>query len=133
MDKQIFTLTRTNRRFVAETIRDSPDGHMVIVSEPTRTLDQNALLWPLLTEVSRQVVWYGRKLTPNQWKSFFTAALFGMDVVPNMDGTGFVALGERTSTMSKKKFSELIELIFAFGSERNVRFAAPKDQYLARV
>ncbi|SIT50486.1 P21 prophage-derived protein NinB (fragment) [Paraburkholderia piptadeniae] len=133
MDKKIFTLTGTNRRLVAEAIRDSPNGHMVVISEPTRSLDQNALLWPLLTEVSRQVVWYGRRLTPNQWKSFFTAALSGLDVVPNIDGTGFVALGEATSTMSKRKFSDLIELIFAFGADREVRFAAPKDHYLGRL
>lgn len=125
MDKQIFTLTRTNRRTIAETIRDSPDGYMVIVSEPTRTLEQNALLWPLLTELSRQVDWYGRRLTPNQWKSFFTASLLGIDCVPNLEGTGFIALGESTSTMGKKKFSDLLELILAFGADKGVRLIAP--------
>lgn len=40
--------------------------------------------------------------------------------------TGFVALGQRTSTMSKGTFSELVELIFAFGAERGVRWSEPK-------
>jgi hypothetical protein len=129
MDKQIFTLARANRRYIAEQIRDSPDGYKVVISEPTRTLDQNALLWPLLTEVSKQVDWYGNRLTPDEWKAVFTASLKQQKVVPGIDG-GFVVVGLSTSAMGKRLFSDLIELIYAFGEQRGVRFSAPKDRYL---
>ncbi|MBD1412902.1 recombination protein NinB [Burkholderia contaminans] len=129
MDKQIFTLTPTNRRFVAEVLHNAPDGYVATISEPTRTLEQNSLLWPLLTEVSKQVVWYGKKLTPAEWKDVFTAALRKQTVVPGIDG-GFVVCGLSTSTLGKKMFSDLIELIFAFGAEHGVKFAAPKSHYL---
>ena len=132
MDKKIFVLTPTNRRFVAENIRDSSDGYVVTISEPTRTLEQNALLWPLLTEVSKQVDWYGRKLSKEEWKDVFTAALRKQTVVPGIDG-GFVVCGRSTSSFGKKMFSDLIELIFAFGADHGVRFAAPKSHYLARL
>lgn len=33
------------------------------------------------------------------------------------------ALGQRTSTMSKRTFSDLVELIYAFGAERGVRWS----------
>ena len=130
MEKRIFTLTPTNRRFVAEHIRDTDDGHMVSITPPTRTLQQNALLWPLLGEIASQVNWYGQKLTSAEWKDVFTAALKQQKVVPGLDGNGFVVCGMSTSVMSKKLFSDLVELIFAFGSERGVRFAAPKAAYL---
>jgi hypothetical protein len=41
-----------------------------------------------------------------------------MDVVPNLEGTGFVALGLSTSKMSKREFSDLLELVNAFAAER---------------
>lgn len=94
---------------------------VVEIKEPTRNLEQNAKLWAMLSEVSRQVDWYGRKLTPENWKHVFTASLSKQDVVPGIDG-GFVVLGKSTSSMSKREFAELIELIYAFGAERGVKF-----------
>jgi hypothetical protein len=100
----------------------APDGFVVTISEPTRTLEQNALMWPLLQEVSRQVDWYGQKLTDEEWKDVFSASLKKQKVVPGLDG-GFVVCGQRTSKMSKKEFSELIELIYAFGAQKGVKFS----------
>lgn len=119
--KRIFRLMDSSvRERAAQECWNAPDGAVVRFSEATRSLDQNALLWKLLTEVSEQVVWYGRKLDPESWKHIFTSSLKRMDVVPNLDGTGFVALGLSTSRMTKREFSELIELIHAFCAERGV-------------
>jgi hypothetical protein len=86
-----------------------------------RTLDQNAKLWPMLKNVSEQVNWYGHWLKPDEWKDVFSASLKAeLKVVPTIQGTGFVVLGLRTSKMSKKKFADLIEFIYAFGAEQNV-------------
>lgn len=103
----------------------APAGHVVTISEPTRSLEQNALLWPLLEEVSRQVEWYGKKLSPESWKHVFSASIRKLDVVPNLEGTGFVTLGQSTSQMSKREFSDLIETIYAFGAQRGVEFKEP--------
>jgi hypothetical protein len=46
--------------------------------------------------------------------------------VPNIDGNGFVVLGARTSRMSIKEMSDMIELCFAFGAQNGVKFSAPK-------
>ena len=89
-----------------------------------RSLAQNSRLWPMLTDVSRQVDWYGRKLNPWAWKDIFTAALKRQDVVPGIDG-GFVVLGEHTSRMSKKELSELLELMFAFGANHGIVWSDP--------
>lgn len=98
---------------------------VIVKDADARTLDQNAALWAMLTDVSEQVEWYGHRLNPEEWKHVFTAALKRFKVVPGLDG-GFVAVGMSTSAMSKREFSELLELIQAFGSERGVRWSAPE-------
>ena len=100
-------------------------GHRMVleVKPSTRSLEQNARLWSLLTDISRQVDWYGRHLTPHEWKNVFTASLKKQDVVPGIDG-GFVVLGVSTSQMTKAEMCDLQTLIEAFGAEREVRFSA---------
>ena len=109
------------RKRAASAIMDAPDGYIVRITEPTRSLESNALLWVLLGEVSKQVEWYGSKLTAEEWKDVFSASLKKQKVVPALDG-GFVVCGQRTSKMTKSEFSDLIELIQAFGAERGVNF-----------
>ena len=103
------------------------DGQrMVVEIKPeTRTLAQNARLWAMLTDVAKQVNWYGRKLSEEEWKHVFTASLAKQDVVPGIDG-GFVVLGKSTSKMTKPEMSELQQLIEAFGAQQGVRFTAPE-------
>lgn len=98
-------------------------GHrmQVRIEKETRSLEQNARLWAMLTDISEQVDWYGRKLSPDSWKHVFTAALSKQDVVPGIDG-GFVVLGKPTSKMTKAEMSELQELMAAFGAEKGVLF-----------
>lgn len=124
MSKRLFVLSHDlARQRAIEAVKDAPAGYAVTLAEPTRTSDQNARLWASLTEVSRQVEWYGKRLTPESWKHVFSAALKKQEVVPSLDGTGFVVLGTSTSRMSKRELSDLLELVYSFGAERGVVFA----------
>jgi hypothetical protein len=128
-DKRLFVLANDQaRRSAAQFCMIAPDGWFVRASEPTRTLDQNAKLWPMLTDISKQVVWYGERLTKEEWKDVFTAGLMKSRVVPGIDG-GFVVCGQHTSTMKKRLFCELIELMYAFGAQRTpqVVWTDPKE------
>ncbi len=89
--------------------------------KPTRTIEQNNKMWAMLGEVSAQVDWYGNKLTDEEWKDVFTAALKKQKAVPGLDG-GFVVIGARTHKMKIAEMAELIELMYAFGAEKGVRF-----------
>jgi hypothetical protein len=115
------------RRRAKDYIDQAPDGYVVKITEQTRSLEQNSKLWPMLQDISRQVDWYGQKLTDEEWKDVFSAALKKQKVVPGLDG-GFVVCGQRTSKMPKKDFSDLIELMYAFGAERNVAWTEPAMQ-----
>lgn len=98
-------------------------GHrMVVEVKPeTRSLEQNARLWAMLTEISQQVDWYGNRLTPEEWKDVFSAAMKRSKVVPGLDG-GFVVCGQSTSKMTRAEMSEMQTLMEAFGAERGVVF-----------
>ena len=100
-------------------------GHrMVLTLAPaTRSSEQNRRLWAMLRDVSRQVVWHGGKLSEEEWKDIFTAAIKRQKVVPGLDG-GFVVCGTRTSQMTKAEMAELQDLIEAFGAQHEVRFSA---------
>ena len=101
-------------------------GHRMVleVKPSTRSFQQNARLWAMLTDISKQIDWYGRKLSPDDWKHVFSAALKKQDAVPGIDG-GFVVLGLSTSKMTKAEMCDLQTLMEAFGAERGVRFSAP--------
>jgi hypothetical protein len=127
MSKQTFVMAHDlARQRAVDAVKAAPAGFVVTVAEPTRNSDQNSLLWALLTDVSQQVEWYGKRLTPEDWKHVFSASLRKLTVVPNLDGSGFVALGMSTSRLSKREFSDLIELIYAFGAEREVAWSGPE-------
>ena len=120
--KQIFRFVNlTARELALQAIKSAPEGYICTLRPETRNLSQNALLWPLLVALSEQVEWYGKKLTPDEWKDVMTAGLKRNKVVPGIDG-GFVVVGASTSNMDKKTFSDLIELIYAFGIGQGVIF-----------
>lgn len=112
------------RRRAVQAVLDAPEGHVVTIKPPTRSLEQNAALWAMLGDVASQVVWHGRRLDAESWKHIFTSSLKRQDVVPNLDGTGFVVLGQSTSKMTKSEMSDLLELIQAFGAQHNVHWSA---------
>ena len=84
---------------------------------------QNRRLWAMLREIATQVDWYGHRLSDEQWKDVFSAALKRTNVVPGIDG-GFVVCGQSTSKMTKAEMAEMQSLMEAFGADKGVRFSA---------
>lgn len=126
-DRQLFRLVHpTARQMASRACIQAPDGYVVEIKPKTRSLEQNAALWAMLTDVSRQVDWHGQKLTPEDWKHVFSASLKQQRAVPGLDG-GFVVLGQSTSKMTVREMSDLMVLISAFGAERSVRFTGSDD------
>lgn len=101
------------------------DQRLTLEIRPEKRSDaQNRRLWAMLADISAQVEWHGKKLGAEDWKAIFTASLRSMNVVPNLDNTGFVVLGQSTSRMTKAEMCELQELMEAFGVQRGVQFKA---------
>lgn len=114
-------LNPRTRALAAERLSKAPDGWVMELRDRTRSTEQNSALWASLTDVSVQVEWHGVRLSPEDWKLVFMDALNQeMRLVPNVSGTGFINLGRSSSKLTKQEFSDLLELIRAFGSEKGV-------------
>lgn len=127
MSRRTFVIrTAADRARAARWVAECSEGVTIEFKAPRRNLDQNALMWCLLGEISAQVVWYGAKLSAEDWKDVLTASLRKARVVPGIDAGTYVPLGMRTSDMTKPEMAELIELILAFGAEHSVVFSEPE-------
>ena len=94
----------------------------VVLRRPKRSLSQNAKMWPMLKDVQIQVNWYDQPLDNDDWKNMFMSSLNKQRAVPGIDG-GFVGLSKSTKKLNKAEFSQLIELIYAFGANNNVAWS----------
>ena len=124
--KQTYRLVHAEaRRRALEGVRDAPEGWVVTVGEPSRSLEQNAAQWPILQAFSNQLQWpvNGRMetLSPDEFKDVLSAA-FNQETVRLAMGLsgGVVMLGARTSQMSKARFSEWLEFLHSVAADRGV-------------
>lgn len=131
MNGQTIILSSPAKREGAKRLIDlAPHGAVVNVRKATRTTEQNALLWSLLSEVSRAKP-DGREMTADQWKSvFMDAAGFKPTFVPTLEGDSFLCLGYKSSRLTKAEFSDLIECIneYCARKEINVREWSEPEQ-----
>lgn len=103
----------------------APDRAVVNIREQTRTTEQSDKMWAMLSDVSRAKP-LGRRLKSEGWKALF------MDMIgkqpswePNLDGSGVVCIGYKSSHLTKPEMSDLIEQIYAFGAEHGVAWSEP--------
>ena len=104
-------------------IKNAPEGHVVEIKKPSRSLDQNKKLWAMLNDLSNQVVWDGLFRSSETWKNLITADLLKEQPVRGLSEGTCVLVGRSTSAMSKSLFRDLIEYIYAFGVEQDVEWS----------
>lgn len=102
-----------------------------------RTVDQNRKMWPMLTDISRQVDWphtdgQGNwrigKMQPMAWKSVLTAGFeHQTQMAQGIDG-GTVMVGASTSNYGVRRFAEFIEYIYAVGSDKGVVWSERSEE-----
>lgn len=134
-DKFIRKFGADNRRAIMETAWEvsgslTQDGKRVqITIEPiTRSMEQNAKLHAMLTDIAAQQVFNGKKLNVEQWKMLFVSghaiATGGQAEMAIGLENEVVNLRESTAKMSVARCASLIEYIQAWAAEHGVRFRA---------
>ena len=121
---QTIIIRGNSQRDLAKRMIDAlPVDGVVTLKEATRNADQNALMWCLLSDISRAKP-EGRRHTPEIWKSLFMAAC-GHEVqfAQGLDGNPF-PVGFRSSRLSVRQMADLITFIQAWGDERGVKWFA---------
>jgi hypothetical protein len=127
--KSLIRLTSPQRRQAAkEAIDAADDGDFAQVGAPTRTLEQNAKMHPMLDDILNQVE-AKKALSRDDLKLQFLNALGQeMRFLPELEGEGLFPVGLRSSTLTKDQFSALIELIYEFGARNGVRWSDPVER-----
>ena len=92
-----------------------------------RTLEQNAKMWAMLTDIANSTEWPvdGRMqmLSPEDWKTILSAGLRKTQRIAQGVEGGFVILGASTSKMLVGEMAELIDFIQFFGDTHNVQWS----------
>lgn len=126
MSKQHFILSHDlARRNAVAAVSNAPAGYKVTVSEPSRSLDQNAKFHAICSDLARSdIEWAGKRRNADQWKVLLVsghavATNSTAEIIPGIEGE-FVNLRESTANMSKERGSSLIEYSLAFISNYEV-------------
>ena len=123
MTGQTVILRGEAQRALAKSLIDRAPGNAVVKIRPaSRSLDQNAKLWAMISDVSRAKP-DGLCHTPEVWKALFMSACgHSVQFEHGLDGQPF-PIGFRSSRLTKAQMSDLIEFIYAYGAEKGVAWS----------
>lgn len=123
MAQTVILYGREQRELAKALIDRAPDNAVVTLKEGNRTLDQNAKLWAMLSDIARAKP-QGRSMAPEQWKAAFMSAL-GHEIVwqPGIENAPPFPAGFRTSRLSKSQFADLITFVQEYGDRNGVRWS----------
>ena len=118
-----------SRQAIHKAVQEALIGWVVRIGEATRTEQQNAMLHPLLTDISKQAKWMGKPRSMLQWKVIMVSAHAIATGEPNEMVIGIegevVNLRESTAAMSKKRFASLVDYVLAWGAINGIVFSDP--------
>lgn len=115
-----------NRARALHWLNIAEDGVIVRFLKPTRTNAQNAKMWAMLGDISKQCELHGKKHIPEMWKAIFMKAC-GQEVqfVLGLDSEPF-PVGFRSSQMSVGQMGDLITFMLQWGDETGVKWTDEK-------
>lgn len=113
---------------VCRQVMASEFGKVVTLRDPTRTLEANAKLHAMLTDIARQAKYMGKPRTVEFWKGLFVsgwqiATGQKAEIVPGLEGE-FINIRESTATMSGKKLHSVIEYVNAWCAMNDIKLSA---------
>ena len=123
MKKTFIMAHQAARKLALQAISEAPDGYVVTISEPNRTLEQNAAQWPYLEGFAQQkqlcINGAMQNVTADDWKDTLTGCYHGETRMAAFDGK-VIMLPQRTSKMGKNVFSDWMEFIVAMAAQSGV-------------
>lgn len=110
------------RAFACRMVIAAPIGAVVNIREATRSGEQNAKMWAMLSDISRAKP-EGRRWTTDTWKAAFMHSLgHQVQFAEGLDGSGPFPVGFRSSHLSKQQMSDLITVIAEYGDRHGVEW-----------
>ncbi len=103
----------------------APKDAVVTVKPPKRTIDQNAKMWAMLTDISMAKP-DGLAHTPDVWKAIFMNHVgHQVQFVMGLEGEMF-PIGFRSSRLTKQQMSDVIEAMYEYGARHGVQWTEPE-------
>jgi hypothetical protein len=115
MDRVIVTLSDDRAR-VVQMVTQAPDGYVVEIRKPSRSLEQNARYWVAIHEIAEQISIEGRKYTPQVWHRYFKERYLPGRIVELPYGQ-ITEAEPSTTDLTLDEFSEYIERVLQFQAE----------------
>ena len=114
-------LSPHNRNIAREMVDNAPDGHILEVRPPKRSLDSNRYYWAVLGDISEQVV-PGKAYEPSIWHEYLRALFLPERMVELPDGS-LKMLEPSTSELNQSSFSEYVEKVVMWALQNDVKFS----------
>lgn len=112
MQRVILPLTADRSR-VIEMITRAPDGYVVEIRQPSRTLEQNALYWTQVHECAERVTIEDKRFTPQVWHVYFKQRFLPGRIIELPNGQ-IMEQDPTTTELTKEEFSLFIEEVLQF-------------------
>jgi hypothetical protein len=113
------------RAFAKQKVDEAPEGHVMKIGAETRRDAQNRKLWPMLQDLRDQVPELSPYALDDIKLRFLNALGTEMRFLPAIEGEGIFPVGLKSSTLTVTQFAGLIELIYAYGAKRDVKWSEP--------
>jgi len=119
----IILSTPRQRQLAHGLIERAPLGVVVTIKEASRTPDQNARMWAMLSDISRAKP-EGRVWPTEVWKAGFMSMLEHEYLwQPGLDGGMSFPAGFRSSRLNKAQMADLITCIQEYGDRHGVTWS----------
>lgn len=117
-----YVLCPKTRDLAASVVLGAPDGWVVTVKEEKRRDAQSRLFWEVMGDLAKAEP-NGRRWTKETWRdAILHARGHQVQFAESLDGSGPFPVGFRSSHLSVRQMSEVLEYAFAYGAERGVVF-----------
>lgn len=128
------------RQFAHAMIDKVPDNWICILQPEKRSLEQNKALWSKLSDIANtpDLKWAGHEFDAWGWKDLFVSAYLTHKrketaggeqpkIIGGIEGE-ILAIGLKSSELTKEQFSELLSYIDHWGSSHGVVWTEPKPK-----
>lgn len=116
----MFTLSHDiARRRAIDAVKRAQQGYVVIIQPANRTTAQNSFYWATLTAISEQIRPGGKMHSPDVWHLYFKSAFLPTRMV-ELPNSQVVEQEPSTTGLTKTQFSDYVEQVFAWATERGL-------------
>jgi hypothetical protein len=112
------------RAYACEQVAKAPEGWVVTLREPTRSLDQSARFHAMIDDLVAQKP-QGREYDKEEWKAAILKSLGReIKILQDLDGD-FFPVAPRSSKLTVREMSDAMEIMSAYGAQHGIVWSEP--------